>query len=303
MISEIYHTDYSVSRALATLEEGSTKCYANLPSNVYAREYGSTNKAGWMQENFMFEVLSAVSEKYPHYTFYCSTLGFLEGDRETVSDVLVFHKQEPLGRIEDQHRDGILFDNMRIAGDTRRGRGKKTTNLTTAKKLFAKYFYGITLPERMEVVRQDVDRKLSSTIYDMRKAQHVAESAVQTFIANKLEVDSEPLLKALEVIGATELIEKYRIASQELELVRGVEQVRKDSKGYYVLLQDTVCFIWRKGQTAVRRVERSLMWDELKLALGVLKLADEDTFVAGAGFKLAHNKFFIYDEVQLGFDE
>jgi hypothetical protein len=201
-----------------------------------------------MEENFMFEVLSAVSEKYPHYAFYCGTLGFLEGDRETATDILVFHKQEALGRIEDQHRDGILFDNMRIAGDTKRGRGKKTTNLTTAKKLFAKYFYGITLPERMEVVKQDVDRKLGNTIYDMRKAQHVAESAVQTFIADKLKLDSEPLLRALEVIGATELIEKYRTASQELELVRAVEQVKDNHKGYYVLLQDTVCFVWRKGR-------------------------------------------------------
>jgi len=40
----------------------------------------------------------------------------------------------------------------------------------------------------------------------------------------------------------------------------------------------------------------------MRTALDLLKIADKGTFVDGAGFKLADDKFFIRDEVELDFD-
>jgi hypothetical protein len=44
------------------------------------------------------------------------------------------------------------------------------------------------------------------------------------------------------------------------------------------------------------------MPSDMRMALGLLKIADKNTFVDGAGFKLADDKFFIRNEVQLDFD-
>ncbi len=40
----------------------------------------------------------------------------------------------------------------------------------------------------------------------------------------------------------------------------------------------------------------------MRMALGLLKLAEHKTFVHEAGFKVSENKFFLLDEVQLEFD-
>ena len=43
--------------------------------------------------------------------------------------------------------------------------------------------------------------------------------------------------------------------------------------------------------------------DEVRMALGLLKVAPNGSFVDGAGFKLDETQFFINSEVQLEFDD
>ena len=97
-------------------------------------------------------------------------------------------------------------------------------------------------------------------------------------------------------------MQKYQEVTHEIGLVDTIDNVKSKDEGYYVLLEGEEYFTWRNGMSTPKRLSRETMPQDLKLALGMLKLAEDDTFLAGAGFKLDQNKFFIRDEVQLEFD-
>ena len=72
------------------------------------------------------------------------------------------------------------------------------------------------------------------------------------------------------------------------------------------MLKDDEYISWRKGDSDAlnqpKRFKREEMPENMRMALGLLKLAENKTFVHEAGFKVSENKFFLLDEVQLEFD-
>ena len=301
MIEAVYDINrYRTRRELEEIKEGEVKHFANMPRNVF---HTQTYRGDLVMKNDvwnMHDLLLHVSERYPHYTFL--TMGTVDADEMLwASEVSVFSGEEPLGRIESlKYEQGTIFHNNRIQQEVKRGSGKKTTKLSVAKSIFAKYFYGITTNERMEVVAYEVSHKLNHTLYTLRAGQRSAEQAVQTFVRSKL--DNQFLIDALQIMGGTDLVQKYQEVTHEIGLVDTIDKVKSKDGGYYVLLENEEYFTWRDGMSTPKRLSRETMPQDLKLALGMLKLAEDDTFLAGAGFKLDQNKFFIRDEVQLEFD-
>lgn len=300
MIEAVYDINrYRTRRELEEIKEGEVKHFANMPRNVFhtSRIIGDLVMKADVWN--MHDLLLHVSERYPHYTFL--TMGTVDADKMLwASEVGVYDGQEPLGRIESRKSEGIIFHNNRVQQEVKRGTGKKTTKLSVAKSIFAKYFYGITTNERMEVVAYEVSYKLNHTLYTLRGGQRSAEQAVQTFVRDNL--DDQFLIDALQVMGGTDLVQKYQEITHEIELVDTIDNVKSKDEGYYVLVEGEEYFTWRDGMSTPKRLSRKMMPQDLKLALGMLKLAEDDTFLAGAGFKLDQNKFFIRDEVQLEFD-
>jgi hypothetical protein len=300
MIEAVYDINrYRTRRELEEIKEGEVKHFANMPRNVF---HTQTYRGDLVMKNDvwnMHDLLLHVSERYPHYTFL--TMGTVDADEMLwASEVGVYDGQEPLGRIESRKSQGIIFHNNRVQQEVRRGNGKKTTKLSVAKSIFAKYFYGITTNERMEVVAYEVSHKLNHTLYTLRAGQRSAEQAVQTFVRSKL--DNQFLIDALQIMGGTDLVQKYQEVTHEIGLVDTIDKVKSKDGGYYVLLENEEYFTWRDGMSTPKRLSRETMPQDLKLALGMLKLAEDDTFLAGAGFKLDQNNFFIRDEVKLEFD-
>jgi hypothetical protein len=301
MIEAVYNINrYRTIRELKSIKEGEVKHFTNMPRNVF-HTYTHRDDTAMKNDVWnMHDLLLHVSERYPHYAFL-TECRFEDNDgMMSAIEISVFSGQEPLGRIRSLGSEGIVFHNNRVQQEVRRGSGKRTTKLSVAKSIFAKYFYGITTNERMEVVADEVNHKLYHTRYDLRSEQKTAEQAVQTFVRSKL--DNQFLIDALQVMGGTDLVQKYQEITHELELVNTIDNVKSKDEGYYVLLENEEYFTWRNGMSTPKRLSRETMPQDLKLALGMLKLAEDDTFLAGAGFKLDQNKFFIRDEVQLEFD-
>ena len=300
MIEAVYDINrYRTRRELENIKEGEVKHFTNMPRNVF---HTHTHRDSLALKNDvwnMHDLLLHVSERYPHYKFLTECR--LEDDgMMRATEVSVFSGEEPLGRIETHYEQGIIFHNNRVQQEVKRGNGKRTTKLSVAKSIFAKYFYGITTNERMEVVAYEVSHKLNHTLYTLRGGQRSAEQAVQTFVRDNL--DNQFLVDALQVMGGTDLVQKYQEVTHEIGLVDTIDKVKSKDGGYYVLLENEEYFTWRDGMSTPKRLSRETMPQDLKLALGMLKLAEDDTFLAGAGFKLDQNKFFIRDEVQLEFD-
>ena len=300
MIEAVYDINrYRTKNELEDLKEGGVKNFTNMPRNVFHTHTHQNDLE--MQDDAwsMYDLLLHVSGRYPHYTFL--TRCRLDHD-ETMraSEVSVYNGQEPLGRIECKKSEGIVFHNNRVQQEVRRGNGKRTTKLSVAKSIFAKYFYGITTNERMEVVAYEVGSKLNHTRYNLGSGQQTAEKEMQAFILSQL--DNQMLLDTLQAVGGATFVKKYQDITHEIGLVNAIESAKINDKGYYVLLEGEEYFTWRSDMSTPKRLNRETMPQDLKLALGMLKLAEDDTFLAGAGFKLDQNKFFIRDEVQLEFD-
>jgi hypothetical protein len=111
------------------------------------------------------------------------------------------------------------------------------------------------------------------------------------------------LFKFVNDAGKGELIDTFHNMYSEMRVVQNIEDVLDKNEGYYIMLKDDEYIKWRNDEKHLaKRFKRTEMPDDMRTALALLKIADKGTFVDGAGFKLADDKFFIRDEVQLDFD-
>lgn len=306
---------YTVKNILETIKEGKIRYYTNMPRNVFRAQQiagpepeptvalGNRNTIG-----LGVSFLSDVAPRYPHCNFVTFTDNMYSVDRGDIvylRSMFVFAGDEPLGCI-DVEDENLVFNNNRISGDVKRGNSKKTSKLNVAKSIFAKYFYGITPLEHMKAIAVDVAYEVDNAIHSMRHDCTKAEHKLLSFLRKEVEQNNQLVMTCIETLGEASLIDSYR-ATKEAATAAGVlGKLINDQKGHYVMLKDDEYISWRKGNYDVldqpKRHKREEMPENMRMALGLLKLAEVNTFVHEAGFKAAENKFFILDEVQIEFD-
>jgi|DEB0MinimDraft_10_1074344.scaffolds.fasta_scaffold02758_5 hypothetical protein len=311
MISEVYNRDsYLVVNAKEDIKNGDAGTFSNMPRNVYHNQ----NDTGPLKQKNHLDIAPALllylSQHYTNYSFYVKTrTRYTDKNEEymTMRDIYVFDGDEPVGRISRGERysnnhDGLEFENNRISLDLKRGSAKKTAKLSTAKSLFAQYFYGMTIREHMEAMASSVRYEVSSSSYQLSREYDTARSKLTDYIKTEVARANETVLKFLKDMGKTDLIDAFHHTQNELQVVKNIESVVDKRNGYYVLLKEDEYFKWHQGESTPKRFKRDEMPSDMRMALGLLKIADKNTFVDGAGFKLADDKFFIRNEVQLDFD-
>lgn len=310
MISEVYSKDsYVVANAKEDIQSGDAGKFSNMPRNVYHNR--GKEQFHPLEEHGNRDIAPAfllhVATRYPDYTFYVKT-----GVRNTDSgdsyymmrNMYVFAGDEPLGAIDaNSMSDGLSFRNNRINEDLKRGNAKKTTKLNAAKSIFAQYFYGMTMQEHMQNLAANVNYEVSNSVYKLRRAHDDARQAVVDYIRSEVLHGNEVLLRFLNDSGKGEILDMFHTTASEMQVVKNIEDVVDRNQGYYVMLKGDEYIKWRRTEdTTPKRFKRTEMPDDMRTALALLKISDKNTFVEGAGFKLADDKFFIRDEVQLDFD-
>jgi len=306
---------YTVNNILEAIKRGNIRYYTNMPRNVFRAQQiagpepeptvslGNRNKIG-----LGVSFLSDVAPRYPNCSFVTTTFNmysFDSGDIVDLKGIYVFAGDEPLGFIEFADKK-LAFYNDRISADVKRGDRKITSKLNTAKAIFAKYFYGMTPLEHMKAIAVDVAYEVDNAIHSMRHDCTKAEHKLLSFLRKEVEQNNQLVMTCIETLGEASLIDSYR-ATKEAATAAGVlGKLINDQKGHYVMLKDDEYISWRKGNSDVldqpKRHKREEMPENMRMALGLLKLAEVNTFVHEAGFKAAENKFFILDEVQIEFD-
>lgn len=310
MISEVFARDsYVIANAKEDIKSGDAGKFSNMPRNVYhnrgkeqfhpLEEHGSRDIAP--------AFLLHVATRNPDYTFYVKT-----GVRHTDSgdtyymmrNIYVLAGDEPLGAIDaNSMSDGLLFRNNRIDEDLKRGSAKKTTKLNAAKSIFAQYFYGMTMQEHMQNMAANVNYEVRNSFYTLRRKKDEAQSAMVDYIKKEILLGNELLFKFVNDAGKGELIDTFHSTASEMQVVKNIEDVVDRNEGYYIMLKGDEYIKWRNDESKIpKRFKRTEMPDDMRTALALLKISDKNTFVDGAGFKLADDKFFIRDEVQLDFD-
>jgi len=238
MIETVYsENSYETEKDLQRIKKGENKHLSNMPTNVlYNSRAHNLSDDMKLERDCMYDFLLHVSERYPHYIFLTEGRTDLSYDNILhAREIAVFSGEEPLGRIKNLYTREFVFRNNRVQREVKRGRGKKTTKLSVAKSMFAKYFYGITTNERMQVVASEVTHKLNHTLYTLRAEQRGAEQGVKDFVISQL--DNQFLTGALKTMGGADLVQKHQEAAHALELVNTIDNVRHKDRGYYVLLE------------------------------------------------------------------
>lgn len=312
MITEVFARDsYVIANAKDDIKNGDAGKFSNMPRNVYHNR----NDTGPLEQKNHLDIapalLSHLGHRYSGYSFYVKTnTRYNEAINEkymTMRDIYVLDGDEPVGHISrgeaySNNADGLEFKNNRISQDLKRGSAKKTAKLSTAKSLFAQYFYGMTIREHMEAMASSVRYEVSNSSYQLRREHDTARSNLTDYIKTEVARANETVLKFLKDMGKADLTDAFHHTQNELQVVKNIESVVDKRNGYYVLLKEDGYFKWHQGDSTPKRFKRDEMPRDMRMALGLLKIADKNTFVDGAGFKLADDKFFIRNEVQLDFD-
>jgi hypothetical protein len=170
MISEVFDRDsYVIANAKEDIQSGDAGKFSNMPRNVYHNR--GKEQFHPLLEHGNLDIAPAfllhVATRNPDYTFYVKT-----GARHTASgdsyymvrNIYVLAGDEPLGAIDaSSMSDSLLFRNNRVTEDLKRGSSKKTSKLSTAKSIFAQYFYGMTMQEHMQNIAANVNYEVRNT--------------------------------------------------------------------------------------------------------------------------------------------
>lgn len=319
MVREVYSKDRpGVSKALAAINSTNIRRFSNMPNNVVraafsADEHNSEEELMSRNEGGLeISLLSHLGNKYPHYYFFVETkLRFFEDDQkyhDTMLRTYVFKGEEPLGLIESgevyDKQKAVVLKNNRISEAMSRCQYKTTTKLSEAKSIFAKYFYGVTMLEHMENTAHDIWYEINNTVLEIDRRIHNAEKEVAEFIKTEIAHGNQSVIQFLLELGKGELMDTITHSKDDRCVVKNIQKVILDKGGYYVMFQGQDYFKWpATGDSTPKRFNRDEMPDDMRAALGLLKIAEKGTFVDGAGFKLADDKFFIRNEVKLEFDD
>lgn len=318
MISEVYNANsYVIANAKEDIRSGNASAFSNMPRNVYHNRNAYNDTTPLVQRDHLDiapAFLLHVATRNPDYSFYVKTrTGYTDKNEERIfmRDIYVLDGDEAIGHISrgqahSNNADGLEFTNNRIRQYLKRGVRKKTAKLSTAKSIFAKYFYGMTLREHMESVAADVGYEVRNALYNMQSENVSAESKLISFLRGEVKQGNQPVLTCIKNLGEASLVDSYNATREAIVAAGNLEKSITDRKGYYVMLKNDEYIRWHKGDSNAldqpKRLKREEMPENMRMALGLLKLAEVKTFVHEAGFKLADNKFFLLDEVQLEFD-
>ena len=314
MISEIFPQDsYIVVNALAKMKEHPHH-FSNMPRNVYHNRNDTVPLEQRNDLDIAPALLLYLSQHYTNYSFYVKTrTRYNEKNEERIvmRNIYVFDNGEAVGVISrgerySNNQNGLEFENKRISWDLKRGSAKKTSKLNAAKSIFAKYFYRMTMREHMESLAAEIRYEVSNAMYNMRNEHANAEHRLMAFLRKEVEQNNQLVMTCIETLGKASLIDSYNGNKEAVTAAGNLEKLIENQKGYYVMLKDDEYISWRKGDSDAlnqpKRLKREEMPENMRMALGLLKLAEPKTFVHEAGFKVSENKFFLLDEVQLEFD-
>jgi len=307
-IRAVYDKD---SRAVAHIKimrkEGKVVGFSNMPRNVcLIRRIETVPDDGYAIErydhkDYMSEFLTYVAHHNPHYEFWVH----ISPDGYFVH-CIVMHEDEPLGRIEahDRYEGAVSFTNERIRQEQQRNSYRKTTKLSAAKSIFRNYFYPQTVKECMEAVSLDVRTAINSQRYNVKSRTNSLLSRIADHAKEKMMHRDAAFLQYLSSAGLDGVTKDLDQARENEGVVARAEQNMQNGAGYYLMKHGSAYIRFDATvDPTPTKFKPEDMPDEVRMALGLLRVAPDGSFVDGAGFKLNDTQFFINTEVQLEFDD
>jgi hypothetical protein len=316
-VEKVYsRNSHNIRKIEILFKEKDTIGVKNMPRNVHTAitqlsfEDRKTSTAPILKKrnlsyefDYGCEFLLHVAYHNPSYKFFINLSRLATAGVYCISNIFVFDVDEPVGSIEYGDAGTYCFYNNRISNDLMRGSCRRTTKLAVAKKIFISYFYGVTLLERMQKVRTSVREKLYENKWTTDSQHNSIMSDLQRFVEKEFTSQDSTLLQYLETAGQKELLTRYVSTKENKETANRLKNSMDNDKGLFVLVEGDIYCTWEQQEATPRRIKRVDLSPDMRIALGLLKVADQGTVVDGAGYKINDNAFFIMKEVNLEFDD
>jgi hypothetical protein len=308
MFYKLVRANGNVDELVTKIKNNTLNTFANMPSNVYhwggeekgekrefdpevVSRYGGAPKAHRM----VYNLLRHTAVKMPKLKF-CVRIDY----EEVFDGMYVFDKLECVGHVHYEDTGALNFSNARISEDLHRRSVMKTASQSKAATILRKYFYGMTKVETMQsmagLMKAAVSSAHSDTIYKRRGAKQRVTEELERAVFSDSQL-SQAVLQYFEATNQSHLMAKYEDAKDDFELVEEAYNAQRLGKGLFVQAVGEEYQMWRKDSTRVQTCNRNRLPDKVRGALGMLKLADNNSFVNRVGFKMEAEKFWIAEEL------
>jgi uncharacterized protein YdeI (YjbR/CyaY-like superfamily) len=308
MFNKLFRANGNVDELVTKIKNNALNTFADMPSNVYhwggeeegeKREFDpevvSRYSGAAKAHRMVYNLLRHTAVKMPKLKF-CVRIDY----EEVFDGMYVFDKLECVGHVGYEDSGALNFSNARISEDLHRRSIMKTASQSKAATILRKYFYGMTKVETMQsmagLMKAAVSSAHSDTIYKKRGAKQRVTEELERAVFSDSQL-SQAVLQYFEATNQSHLMAKYEDAKDDFELVEEAYNAQRLGKGLYVQAVGEEYQMWRKDSTRVQTCNRNRLPDKVRGALGMLKLADNNSFVNGVGFKMEAEKFWIAEEL------
>jgi hypothetical protein len=268
------------------------------------RKGGSTNSAEPVTADntkihpFMLPLMKRLAQARPQWKFVTYRRSLSHTSRTQMFDVSSFDVYEgsaKLGRIWKSYEsrgDVICIDNDRMSNGRQRGSSTNTQDLKKAFKLVTKNFHGPTIAEAVAETLEKANnvvgglagkhmrefegkyRGLSNFLeeYTMKNWEHIKQLAIDAGIS------------PMTLDGMAEA-HQAKLATQDIAVSLGTQS------GATVLIRGDEYIVVINGVTTIFDTDH--LPSHIKRSVGILKMVENHTYIAGHGARVDKDKFFV----------
>lgn len=244
---------------------------------------------------FMLPLITKLAKARPKWTLVGINHRVGNNGARQVTEFHVMEGNDVLGRIQREYNYGTSnyvysITNERIDAKRQRGSSIRTKDVTKAFKVITKEFHGKTADEQLADARKTASAVVINNMNAHRYKFHKLTTDVQP---KALAFAEDRLNEFRSFVGGT-LVDEFLEARQMYDYAEDMWTHQNAGTGIVVAIRGDE-YIMSKG-TEVRLVTSAQLTPHQRRAIGMLKLADVNTFIPGIGIKGSDSVVFIMPE-------
>ena len=267
-----------------------------LPNVVQEYERDAQPAMGLHVDEFLWALIGRLAKVRPNWRFV--SRGKHYNDR--VTRFVIYEGHEELGWVRKawsgNHGDRYEYDCRRMNDARQRGYATATKNVSKAFKDITKSFGAKTIMELLEDARGSAFSSVATTVNrSIQEYTNYVSSLRNPALSFALENwDSFKKYATAHGTNTTVLDNFHEVEAMQIQAEK-LSDSRKNGKHTIVMLRGSD-YIMQRDDGEVKVVQSDDLTPHMKRAIGMLKLAEDGTFIPGMGVRGNENAFYILDE-------
>lgn len=267
-----------------------------LPNIVLEKPRNGTLPEGVHIHEFIAPLIKRLAKARPSWKFVGRS-----SVNNSVSRFAIYEGQEDLGWVckswRGNHGDSFKYDCRRMNAARQRGCATVTKNPSKAFKDITKSFGAKTITELLiearGVANTAVNRAVSEATGDYDRNIYLLTGIQSGFVYANWSKFREFVEQVDPSLLTT--VDKVPAAREKYDATQDMRTMRDKGNGSFVMLRGNE-YVIQRGE-AYTIVNNEQLTPHMKRALGMLKLADNGTFIPPYGVRGNATSFFIMDEI------